>query len=87
MIITRHDEPTGVLLSYEAFDSLMETLDVMSDPEVVKDLLESLNDPNPTSISFEESILNTQEFLVNDLPKKNYGVQNKTTSKSRKKSS
>lgn len=63
VIITRHDEPTGVLLSYEAFDSLMETLDVMSDPDLVKELQRATNSSD--YIPFDE-FLAKNNLLVND---------------------
>jgi antitoxin YefM len=63
IIITRNDEPTGVLLSYEAFDSLMETLDIMSDQDLVKELQRAENSTD--YIPFDE-FLAKNNLLVND---------------------
>lgn len=42
VIITRHGKPVMAALSYEQFESLAETLDLLGDPAFVADLRESL---------------------------------------------
>ena len=42
VIITKHGKPAMVALGYEQFESIMETLDVLSDPELVNILRQSL---------------------------------------------
>jgi len=42
VVITRHGKPVMAALSYEQFESLTETLDLLSDPAFVTDLRESL---------------------------------------------
>lgn len=37
-IITRHGKPEAVLLSEEDYDSLIETLDILSDQKLMKDI-------------------------------------------------
>jgi antitoxin YefM len=39
--ITVHGQPRAILLSVEDWESLMETLEVLSDPETMADLAES----------------------------------------------
>lgn len=39
IIITVHGQPAAVLLSYEQFDSMQETLDILSDKDVARELL------------------------------------------------
>lgn len=38
VLITLNNKPRGVLLSYDLFDSLMETIDILSDRDLVKEL-------------------------------------------------
>lgn len=42
VIITRHGKPVMAALSYEQFESLAETVDLLGDPAFVADLRESL---------------------------------------------
>ena len=42
VIITKHGKPAMVALGYEQFESIMETLDVLSDPELMNILRQSL---------------------------------------------
>jgi len=37
-IVTKHGKPSVVMLSVEDYESLMETLDILADPEAVKGL-------------------------------------------------
>lgn len=42
--ITVDGEPRLVVMSFEKYDGLMETLEILSDPEMVKDIEEGLKD-------------------------------------------
>lgn len=42
VIITKHGKPAMVALGYEQFESLMETLDALSDPELMSTLRQSI---------------------------------------------
>jgi antitoxin YefM len=42
VIITKHGKPAMVALGYEHYESLMETLDILSDPELMPKLRESI---------------------------------------------
>ncbi|MCB9800461.1 MAG: type II toxin-antitoxin system Phd/YefM family antitoxin [Candidatus Omnitrophica bacterium] len=37
-IVTKHGKPSVVMISVEDYESLMETLDILADPEAVKGL-------------------------------------------------
>ena len=37
-IITRHGKPEAILLSEEDYESLIETIDILSDPKLMKDI-------------------------------------------------
>jgi len=43
-IITRHGKPEAILLSEEDYESLMETLDILSDPKLVKAIEKAKDD-------------------------------------------
>jgi antitoxin YefM len=42
VIITKHGKPAMVALGYEQFESLMETLEVLSDPDLMTTLQQSI---------------------------------------------
>jgi antitoxin YefM len=42
VIITKHGKPAMVALGYEQFESLMETLEVLSDPDLMTTLRQSM---------------------------------------------
>jgi antitoxin YefM len=42
VIITKHGKPAMVALGYEQFESLMETLEVLSDPDLITTLRQSI---------------------------------------------
>ncbi|MBI3332078.1 type II toxin-antitoxin system Phd/YefM family antitoxin [Candidatus Peregrinibacteria bacterium] len=42
VMITHEGHPAGVLMSAEEFEGLMETLDIMSDPEEAAEILDAL---------------------------------------------
>lgn len=44
--ITRNGRPAAVLLSAEDYDSLIETLDVLGDPDAMADIRAYLDDPD-----------------------------------------
>ena len=43
-IVTKHGKPSVVMLSVEDYESLMETLDILTDPKAVKGLKQGEND-------------------------------------------
>lgn len=43
-VITRRGKPVLAVMSYEFFDSLIETLDIMSDHELMDSLKKGIND-------------------------------------------
>jgi antitoxin YefM len=57
VIITKHGKPAMVALAYEQFESLMETLEVLSDPELMATLRQSMvQAQNGETISLEDAI-------------------------------
>lgn len=54
-IITHNGEPAATLISYEEYLSLLATVDVISDPDLVKDIRESKKDKSRGRVhSFED---------------------------------
>ena len=52
VVITRNGAPTAVLLAIEDYEGLLETLDILRNPDEVKDLREAADDP--LSFTLEE---------------------------------
>lgn len=44
VIVTRNGKPAAMLVSYAEYESLKETLDVLSDPEMMKQIRQGLAD-------------------------------------------
>jgi antitoxin YefM len=57
VIITRHGKPAMVALGYEQFESLMETLEVLSDPDLMVRLRQSITQADSgETIALEDAI-------------------------------
>lgn len=55
VIITKKGKPEAVIMSYEEFEGWLETLDIMNDPELVKEIEEAERDIRAGRIySYEE---------------------------------
>ena len=44
MVITKNGVPKAVLLPYQDFEGLRETIDILADPAMVEEIREGLND-------------------------------------------
>jgi|SRR3989339_960181 len=72
VVVTLKNKPQAVIISYELFDSLLETIDVLSDEELMKDIRRAEKDKD--FIPFEEVIkTDYPNFSVHDIKKK-YGI-------------
>jgi antitoxin YefM len=57
LIITKHGKPAMVALGYEQFESLMETLEVLSDPDLMAALRQSMTQADQgQTISLDDAI-------------------------------
>lgn len=45
VVITKNGRPAAVLISYDDFESLQETLEILSDPEMAREIRAALADP------------------------------------------
>ncbi len=86
--LTEKGKPKAVIISFEEYESLIETIEVMDEmPELEKELKESREavkrgeHKNWTSL---EELLAKQGFVMAEKAKKPYGISAKTGSKGRK---
>ena len=57
IVITHEGYPKGVLMSVEDFEGWMETLEIMSDPELMKDIREAMDETETITLEeLEESM-------------------------------
>jgi antitoxin YefM len=57
IVITKHGKPAMVALGYEQYESLLETLEILSDPNLMPKLRESIAQANAgETVSLEEAI-------------------------------
>ena len=65
VIITRRGKPSAIILSYEEYERLLETLDVLSDPELMKAVQEGEEDIKRGDIaSLNEYLKDREERLA-----------------------
>jgi antitoxin YefM len=81
IVVTLKNKPKAVILSYELFDSLMETLDVLSDKELMKDIDKALKSKDYIPL---KEVLNENGFAISDVKKK-YDVSAKHRATNKKK--
>jgi prevent-host-death family protein len=55
--LTRHGKPAAVIMSEEEYQSIKETLEVMSDPEEVRGILEGLREIEAGEVEDLEDLL------------------------------
>ncbi len=86
--LTENGKPKAVVLSYEEYESIMETMDVMEEmPELGKELEESreaVKRGEHKSWTTLEELLAKQGYVLAEKAKKSYVVSTKARSKSRK---
>lgn len=77
--ITKAGKPVVVMMSAEEYESWQETWDIMSDPELVKDIAQGEKDIAEGRFSTYEEVfgMSPQESLAIAENKKKYGKKNK----------
>jgi len=70
--ITLAGKPKAVILSSEEYESWRETIEIMSNPDVVKDLKEAEKDFKAGRYTSLEEVLKEEGYLVREMPKKKY---------------
>jgi len=76
-------KPQVVLMSKDEFDSIMETMEILSDPEIMKDLKKADEDFKKGRYSSWEEVRKKLGFkeepklVLRDKPKKRYGKKRK----------
>lgn len=70
--ITLGGKPKAVLLSAEEYEAWKETIEIMSNPEIIKDLKEAERDFKAGYYTPLEEVLKEEGYLVKDGSKKKY---------------
>ncbi len=87
-VLTEKGRPKAVMLSYEEYDSIIETLEVMQEmPELDKDLQETRDaykSGEYKTWTTLEQLLAKQGFVLAEKAKKQYGIHSSNRSKSGK---
>ena len=65
--ITVDGQPSLVVMSFEKYDGLIETLDIMSNPQMVKDIEEGIKDIEEGRIVSWEELRKTHNIKNEDL--------------------
>ncbi len=56
VVITRNGEPAAIMLSFDDYESMTETMEIMQDPELSAQLLEYVNHPEAVDWVSEEEV-------------------------------
>ncbi len=83
--ITLGGKPKAVILSAEEYGAWRETIEIMSNPEIIKDLKEAEKDFKAGRYVPLEEVLKEEGYLVREAPKKKY-VPRSSKKQSKKKS-
>ena len=90
-VLTEKGRPKAVILSYEEYDSLVETLEVMEEvPDLdkeIKELDEDIKTGKYKTYTTLEQLLAKDGFVLAEKAKEQYGVFTKSKTKSGKRSS
>ena len=76
-------KPQVVLMSQDEFDSIMETIDILSNPEIAKDIRQAEEDfkkgkySSWEDVKRELSIMKQPNLILREKPKKKYGSKRK----------
>lgn len=82
---TENGRPKTVLMSFEEFDSWVETLEVMKEfPDLEKDIKEAEEEYERGEYVTLEELLAEEGFVLADKPKKKYEIQSRRSKKSPK---
>lgn len=56
IVITRNGEPSAVLLNIDEYESMTETLEIMSDPELYAEIMDYRRDPKGQPLYTSEEV-------------------------------
>lgn len=56
IVITRNGEPTAVLINVDEYESMTETLEIMSDPELYAEIMEYTKNPRGQKLYNSEEV-------------------------------
>jgi antitoxin YefM len=66
VVITKNGEPVAVMLSIDEYESMNETIDVLSDAETYAALMDYLNDPNQKTYTTDEILADLEARRVRE---------------------
>jgi antitoxin YefM len=64
VVITKNGEPTAILLSIDEYESMTETIEIMSDPDLYAEILAFQKNPNDQETYTSEEVLAALEARV-----------------------
>ena len=70
--ITLDGKPKAVILSAEEYDAWKETIEIMSNPKIARDIKEAEKDFKAGRYVTLEEVLKEEGYLVKEAPKKKY---------------
>lgn len=85
-VLTLGGRPRAVIMSIDEYAKWQETIEIMNDPEIMKDLKEAEEEFKRGEYVSLEEILAEEGLLVRDVPKQKYVVSRQGKKKSPKKS-
>ncbi len=77
--ITRNGIPAVVMMSFEEYEGLMETLEIMSDPQLVKDINEAMKEKGGIPLEELEKELQIKPYVPRHSATKGRKTVSKTT--------
>lgn len=78
-VLTREGKPAVVLMSADEFDSIMETMEILSDPKIMRDIRQAEKDYREGNYSSWEEVkkelaaMREPALVLREKPKKKYG--------------
>jgi len=83
-VLTEKGRAKAVIMSADEFDSWQETLEIMSDPELMKDIKEAKKEYEKGEYITLEDLLAEEGFILADKSKRKYEVSSGSAKKSKK---
>jgi len=84
--ITLDGKPKAVILSFDEYDSWLETLEILNDPKLMDEIKQAEEDFAKGKYVSLEEVLKEEGFVLADKPKKKYEVSSNLKKKGSKKS-
>ena len=83
--ITLEGRPKAVILSFDEYDSWLETLEILNDSKLMNEIKQAEEDFTKGEYVPLEEVLREEGFVLADKPRKTYGISSNFKKKSSKK--